>query len=46
MTEGQSHGSDEACCGGDDDHNHDHDSDEDIEDVDLKEDFENFRLKD
>jgi type VI secretion system VgrG family protein len=46
MTEGQSHGSDEACCGGDDDHNHDHDSDEDIEDVDLKEDFENFGLKD
>ncbi|NNP67310.1 type VI secretion system Vgr family protein [Acinetobacter sp. Ac_5812] len=46
ITEGQGHGSDEACCGGDDDHNHEHDSDEHIEDTDLKADFENFGLKD
>jgi len=46
ITEGQSHGSDEACCGGDDDHNHEHDSDEHIEDIDLKADFESFGLKD
>lgn len=46
ITEGQGHGSDEACCGGDDDHNHEHDSDEHIEDTDLKADFESFGLKD
>ncbi|MCH7317142.1 type VI secretion system tip protein VgrG [Acinetobacter sp. ANC 5659] len=46
ISEGQGHGSDEACCGGDDDHNHDHDSDEHIDDTDLKADFESFGLKD
>ena len=46
ISEGQGHGSDEACCGGDDDHNHEHDSDEHIDDTDLKADFENFGLKD
>jgi uncharacterized protein (DUF2345 family) len=45
ITEGQGHGSDETCCGGDDDHNHVHDSDENIEDTDLKADFESFGLK-
>jgi uncharacterized protein (DUF2345 family) len=46
ITEGQGHGSDEACCGGDDGHNHEHNSDEYIEDTDLKVDFESFGLKD
>ncbi|RKG31162.1 type VI secretion system tip protein VgrG, partial [Acinetobacter guerrae] len=46
ISEGQGHGSDEACCDGDDDHNHDNDSDEHIEDTDLQADFESFGLKD
>ncbi|WP_258292097.1 hypothetical protein, partial [Escherichia marmotae] len=46
INDGQGKSSDEPCCGGDDEHNHDHDSNEQIEDDDLKSDFENFRIKD